>query len=310
LTPGLNDIEITLTAENKQQFKTNVPIYYTPSSQPKATEQRKFAVIIGINKYADQKINSLKVAGVDATSIYQILTDPKGGGFPKENVKLLLDEQATRESITKALGEWLPSQVQSGDMVFLFYSGHGGVEPDSTGEELDGNSKYLIPHDADANNLFSTAIKNSTVTKMLQLIPSNKMVFLIDCCYSGGATTGDEVVRSITPPSTKIGTDVYNDFSGSGRVVISASLSDQVSLEVPELNHGIFTYSLLEGISGKADFNKDGSLTLISEIYPYLSSEVVKMAYSLGFRQNPQQPTLKCQVVGDIVISKVIKSTD
>jgi hypothetical protein len=115
------------------------------------------------------------------------------------------------------------------------------------------------------------------------------------------------VVKSITPPSIKVGNDVYNDFSGSGRVVISASLPDQVSFEVPELNHGIFTYNLIEGISGKADFDQDGSLTLIAEIYPFLSNEVNKMANKMGFRQNP---TLKCQVVGDIVISRVIMKMD
>lgn len=303
LVQGFNDIEIIVTSEDNQQFKANVPVFYTPSAQSAKNDQKKFAVIIGINKYSDPDIESLKVAGVDAMSLYQILTNPNGGGFPKENVKLLLDNQATRESITRTLGEWLPNQAKSDDMVLIFYSGHGGIEPDTTGEEPDGNSKYLIPHDANVNNLFSTAIENSTVSKMLQRIPSNKMIFLIDCCYSGGATTGEEIVKSVTPSSTKVGTDVYNDFSGSGRVVISASLPDQVSFEVPKLNHGIFTYNLLEGISGKADYNNDGSLTLISEIYPFLSGEVVKMAHSLGFRQNP---TLKCQVIGDIVISKVI----
>jgi hypothetical protein len=306
LTQGLNDIAIMVTSEDGQKFKKNVPVFYIPFSQSIA-EQRKFAVIIGINKYADSDIDSLKVASVDAMSIYKILTDQKGGNFPKENVRILIDENATRESIMQSLGEWLPSQVKSGDMVFIFYSGHGGVEPDLTGEEPDGISKYIIPHDANVENLFSTAIQNSSISKMLQRISSNKMIFFIDCCYSGGVTTGDEVIKSITPPSIKVGNDVYNDFSGSGRVVISASLPDQVSFEVPELNHGIFTYNLIEGISGKADFDQDGSLTLIAEIYPFLSNEVNKMANKMGFRQNP---TLKCQVVGDIVISRVIMKMD
>jgi uncharacterized caspase-like protein len=86
-------------------------------------------------------------------------------------------------------------------------------------------------------------------------------------------------------------------------VIISASLPDQVSFELPKLNHGIFTYNLLEGISGKADFNQDGAVSLISEMYPYLSREVTQMAHSLGFRQNP---TLKCQVVGDLILSHVL----
>ena len=303
LTPGRNEIEITVMTEDNQEFKAKIPVVYTPTTSSQSTDKKKYAVIIGINKYKNPNIESLKVAGVDANSIYQLITDPKGGGFSKENVKLLLDDQATRESITNAIGEWLPSQVRSGDMVLIFYSGHGGVEPDTTGEEPDGNSKYIIPSDSDPNNLFTTAIQNSTITRMLQRVQSNQMVFLIDCCYSGGTTTGQEIVKSVSPSSTKVETDVYNELSGSGRVIISASLPDQVSFELPKLNHGIFTYNLLEGISGKADFNQDGAVSLISEMYPYLSREVSQMAYSLGFRQNPM---LKCQVVGDIVLSKVL----
>jgi hypothetical protein len=302
LIPGYNDIEIIVTTEDNQEVKANIPVTYTPTPS-QSSESRKFAVIIGIDKYKSPDIESLSVAGVDAKSIYQIITDPKGGGFPVENVKLLLNDQATKEGITKALGEWLPGQAKPDDMVLIFYSGHGGIEPDSSGEEADGNSKYIITHDADPKNLFSTAIQNSNLSGMLQRIGSNRMIFLIDCCYSGGATTGQEVIKSISPPTAKVGTDVYNDFSGSGRVIISASLSDQVSYEIPKLNHGIFTYNLLEGISGKADFNKDGVVTLIAELYPFLSQEVVKMAYSFGFRQNP---TLKCQVVGDPALSGVL----
>ena len=302
LIPGYNDIEITVMTEDNQKVKTNIPVTYTPTPSQSA-ESRKFAVIIGIDKYKSPDIEGLKVAGIDAKSIYQIITDPKGGGFPVENVKLLLNDQATRESITKILGEWLPGQAKPDDMVLIFYSGHGGIEPDLSGEEADGNSKYIIPYDTDPKNLFSTAIQNSNLSGMLQRIGSNQMVFLIDCCYSGGATTGQEVIKSISSPTAKVGTDVYNDFSGSGRVIISASLSDQVSYEIPKLNHGIFTYNLLEGISGKADYNKDGVVTLIAEMYPFLSQEVVKMAYSFGFRQNP---TLKCQVVGDPALSRVV----
>lgn len=302
LTPGYNEIEVAVTTETDQEVKVNIPVTYTPTAS-QSYERRKFAVIIGIDKYKNPNIENLNVAGVDAKSIYEIITDPKGGGFPVENVKLLLNDQATREGITKALGEWLPSQANPNDTVLIFYSGHGGIEPDPTGEEPDGNSKYIIPYDADPNNLFSTAIQNSNLSSMLQRIGSNQMIFLIDCCYSGGTTTGQETIKSISSPYAKVGTDVYDDFSGSGRVIISASLPDQVSYEIPTLNHGIFTYSLLQGIYGKADFNEDGIVTLIAEIYPFISQEVVKMAHSFGFRQNP---TLKCQVVGDPVLSGVL----
>ena len=315
LTPGENEIEIVVKTETDQPFKKSISVSYVPNRDFQFGQilfgqmedaGRKYAVIVGVSKYQDPDIISLRFASADAESVYQFVTHPEGGGFPKENVRLLTDEQATREGIMNTIGIWLPSQVKPDDMVLLFYAGHGGVEPDLTGEEVDGNSKYIIPYDANLGSLFSTAILNSMMTTMLERIHSNQMVFLIDCCYSGGSTSGLGDVRSVSPAGTKVETDVYNDFSGSGRVIISASLPNQLSFELPEWNHGLFTYNLLEGVSGEADFNQDGFVTLISEIYPFVIREVSSIARSHGFQQNPM---LKCQITGDLVLSRTVKIT-
>jgi len=308
LTPGINEIEIVFETEDHQKYNKIISVSSLPNPEFQSNilenPTNKYAVIIGISKYQNKNIKSLNYASDDAESIYQVLIDPNGGGFLKENVMLLVDEQATREVIMRTIGEWLPNQVGSDDMVMLFYCGHGGAEFDPSGEEPDGNSKYLIPYDANPDSLFSTAILNSTITVMLNRIRSNQIVFLIDSCYSGGFTTGQELVRSISPSATKVKTDVYNDFSGSGRVIISASLPDQVSLESSQFKHGLFSYNLLKGISGEADINHDGLLALISEIYPFLVREVSSSANFFGYQQNPM---LKCQITGDIVLSKVKK---
>jgi len=302
LKPGNNKIEVIATTEAGQKFKKSISVTYIPKDDP--PNIGKYAVIIGVSKYQDQDIRSLKFARADAENIHKLVIDPEGGGFPEENVRLLVDEQATRESIIKAVGAWLPGQVKPGDMVLLFYAGHGGVEADTTGEEPDGNSKYLIPYDSELGGLFSTAILNSTMTMMLQRIHSNQMIFLIDCCYSGGAVKA-AAIRSVSPPGTNVETDVYSDFSGSGRAIISASLASQPSYEAPEWNHGLFTYNLLKGISGAADSNNDGSIALISEIYPFVAAGVSTMARSHGFEQDP---VLMCRITGELMLSKVVKN--
>lgn len=308
LVVGENLIQIVVKTESGQEFTEEVQVDYLPNPEFQATAiegiKQKYAVIVGISKYQDAGIQKLRYARPDAESIYRVITDSQGGGFPADNVRLLVDEQATRERITNTIGEWLASRVEPDDMVLLFYSGHGGVEPDANGEEPDGNNKYLIPYDAKLGNLFSTAILNSMMTTMLRRISSNQLVFLIDCCYSGGTTSGQEVIKSISPASTKVSADIYRAFSGSGRVVISASLPNQVSYESAKLGHGLFTYHLLGSLTTDADVNQDGVITLIAELYPYLSREVSKTARSMGVRQNP---TLKCQITGDLVFAKIIQ---
>ena len=96
---------------------------------------------------------------------------------------------------------------------------------------------------------------------MLERIHSNRVIFLLDCCYSGGFGDTEGTIRSIASGATKIQTDVYRTFSGSGRVVISASRPDQLSMELPQLSHGVFTYDLLKGVSGEADTNREVTVT-------------------------------------------------
>ncbi len=71
-----------------------------------------------------------------------------------------------------------------------------------------------------------------------------------------------------------------------GRVVITASGPNEVALELPALGHGTFTYYLLEGLSGKADRNGDGIVT-VSELYEYVEDQVDRRARAAGGRQRP-----------------------
>ena len=63
--------------------------------------------------------------------------------------------------------------------------------------------------------------------------------------------------------------------SGKGTIIITASGANEVSMESEDYKHGIFTYFLLEGLRGKADFDSDGLVT-IDELYPYVSDNVAR----------------------------------
>jgi len=260
----------------------------------------KYAVIIGIGKYEDTSIRALKYAAKDAEEMYKFLINPAHGNFPAGNVKKLINEEATSRNIKSAIGTWLPQNVKQGDMVILFYSGHGGVELDQFGEEVDGKSKYIIPYDAQADDLFATALLNSLVSTMLDRVTSNRMVFFIDCCYSGGVTDNISSVKTISKPSLQPNTNVYGQLAGRSRVVIAASQPDEVSFEVSKYEHGVFTYYLLKGLHGEADSNKDSNVTLF-EIFPYLS---INVPISIPGKLT-QNPVLMGTIVGDIILAKV-----
>ncbi|MCK7469824.1 MAG: hypothetical protein MZU95_02755 [Desulfomicrobium escambiense] len=60
---------------------------------------------------------------------------------------------------------------------------------------------------------------------------------------------------------------------GRGKVIITASSANEVSVEKDELQHGVFTYYLLEGLRGKADTDRDGMVT-VDEAYRYVYDQV------------------------------------
>ena len=67
----------------------------------KISYDEHFALIIGINKY--DNLNNLEYAVNDARSIYDILIDKLG--YKKENIKLILDDDATKTNIMNAYYE-------------------------------------------------------------------------------------------------------------------------------------------------------------------------------------------------------------
>jgi len=146
-------------------------------------------------------------------------------------------------------------------------------------------SKYLIPRDADPDSLYSTALPMDEIQRIFARIASERVVMLLDTCYSG--TVGGRTFTRQQTRSTNVSDQFLERLTRSrGRVVITASGPNEVALELPALGHGIFTYYLLEGLSGKADRNGDGIVT-VSELYEYVEDQVDRRARAAGGRQRP-----------------------
>ena len=62
-----------------------------------------YGLVVGIGDYQDPNIAKLKFTGADAQAFYNQLVSPEHSGFPAANVKLLVNEQATRRNIEKAI---------------------------------------------------------------------------------------------------------------------------------------------------------------------------------------------------------------
>ena len=190
--------------------------------------------------------------------MYEVLT--AGAGFKKDHVFLLTDRaerKPTLRNIKYALGTLLARSARKDDTVIVYFAGHGAPEVDPRGIERDGLAKYLIPSDADPDDLYSTALPMDELQTIFGRIEAERVVMFLDACYSGAAGG-----RTFASKKTRAGSvdDLFLErlTRAKGRAIITASRPAEVSIELPELGHGIFTYFLTEGLRGAADLNRDG----------------------------------------------------
>jgi formylglycine-generating enzyme required for sulfatase activity/uncharacterized caspase-like protein len=262
----------------------------------KSPLENAFALIIGVSNYKDPNIRKLNYTRADAEGINKILSDPKKVGLNPEKIKILLDENATLFNIKNAITDWLYKNANKDSYVLIYFAGHGGLEEDKLGTEADNWAKYLLPFDTVKDNLYASALSNREFHDLLRSIKSRKLVIFMDSCYSGGVSGGK--ARDV---DVKITDDPYKKLAeGEGRLVIAASQPNQQSFENDGLGHGVFTYHLIEALSGAADFDKDGVVTAM-EVYQYLTENVPKTVKRLEGRE--QVPLVRAELKTDFVVA-------
>lgn len=260
--------------------------------QPMAHFDQGYALVIGVANYPNVRPLPESVLN-DARAVSAILRDPARAGYPSNQVKLLLDKEATRQGILNGLA-WLANNAGKDATAVVYFSGHGGR---ITSGEHAGN--YLIPYDTRLNAIKTTAISSAEFTAALNKIQTQKLVVLLDACHSGG--TGDPKdldpdtgalinadVKAMDEPVVKRGLDdaAYDQLKqGSGRVIFASSKSEEVSYVLPNAQNSLFTQCLLEAIDGKAKHEGDGLLRIF-DVVSYVFQEVPK-------RHTKQHPIFK-----------------
>ena len=286
LAYGRNTISVLVTDTDGMSVKETVSVV-------REKERGKiWAVVIGINQY--QNTRDLKYAVNDAEAFKKYLKEYIG--MPDENIFLLTDQKATKDNIESLLGTHIKRKASKDDSVIIFYAGHGAVETDPGNPDGDGFEKYLLPYNADLNDLYSSSISMDDVKKIFQRIQSERLIFIADTCYSGAS--GGRTMLAYKTRATLSEKFFERISKGKGRVIISACSANEISKEDDSLKHGIFSFYLLEGLKGKADFDGDEIIT-VSELFSFLSRKVPEAS------GQDQHPVRKGETEGELVIGRV-----
>lgn len=290
LKQGVNKIEVIAYDISNNQWKDNIQV-------TRVSELGEiWAVVIGVSDY--QHVTKLKYARRDAESFYEYLTENLS--VPPDHIRALYDEKVTIKNMKTELGTWLKKRAAVHDTVFIYFAGHGAPEPDPDSPDGDGVEKFLLPVDAEPDNLIATAFPMKDIKDTFNRLNSDRVVFIVDSCFSG-ASGGRTMLASNNTRSAQLNDDFLERLSkGKGRVILSASRANEVSLEDVRYGggHGVFTHFLLQGLKGAADYDNDGVID-VDEIHQYLSKEVPKAT------DQGQTPVKKGEVEGRLIVGKV-----
>lgn len=255
------------------------------AAPPPAVEpyRESWAAIVGIDDYVNWQ--KLQYAVHDALGVKDTLIQKYG--FKPDHVFTLLDGQATRQNILSLLGDKLGgATVQHEDRVFVFFAGHGATRKLASGRELG----YIVPVDADLADLEGSAISMTNFQDISEAIPAKHVLFVMDSCYSGLALT-----RGGMPAFSQ---NYLNEISRrEARQMFTAGGADQQVADNGPNGHSVFTWTMLQGLDGRADLNGDGVITA-TELAAYVAPAVSALSH-----QTPAFGNLPGTEGGDFIFS-------
>jgi uncharacterized caspase-like protein/peptidoglycan/xylan/chitin deacetylase (PgdA/CDA1 family) len=237
-----------------------------------------WAILVGVDNYP--KWPRLQYAVRDAEGVGQVLVQKFG--FAPERVITLKNEQATRAGILAAFHDKLAHEgLQPNDRIFVFFAGHGATRKLSSGRDLG----YIIPYDADPDQLATDAIPMTEIQNIAESLPAKHALFVMDACYSGlGLTRGGANASFLRDNARRL-----------GRQMLTAGGADQLVSDGGPNGHSVFTWTLMQGLGGKADLNGDGLITA-TELAAYVAPAVASVS-----RQTPAFGSLPGSEGGDFV---------
>lgn len=232
-----------------------------------------YALVIGNEDYTKYQTNLGSETNVDyAINDAQIFAKYLENtlGLPKENISLIkngISSQISREieKLSKI------AQYSGGEANLIFYyAGHGFPDEKTM-------TAYLMPVDVNASNI-NFGIKLSDLYSKLTSFPANKVIVILDACFSGGGRNEGLLAARSVKVKPK------DDMLSGNIIVMTSSSGDQSSLPFHSKQHGMFTFFLLKKLQ-----QTNGDVTLV-ELFDFVKKEV--QLNSIKINNKDQNPSL------------------
>jgi len=225
----------------------------------------KKALLVGINVYKPELNANLQGCVNDVETMRKLLVgDFK---FLPENVRILVDERATKQGILDRL-KWLLDGAKEGDELVFHYSGHGSQVRDRDGDELEDQlDEILCPHDLD----WDDPLTDDRLAELFKQLPKGVyLTMLCDSCHSGTISKSISKIHRNTSKSINAPFDIQaraygmilpknkigkKDKGTQRHILVSGCKDNQTSADayIDGKYQGAFTWALTKTIRENPD---------------------------------------------------------
>jgi hypothetical protein len=221
-------------------------------------EEKRFALIIGVEDYLDERVGKFNYAASDARAVADALE--RRAGFRKDRIVLLAtgepaDRQPLRSVILRRLAN-LPELVSDDGLLLIYFSGHV-VER--------GGRNYLLPSDAltgDGALLAETAISVERIKELIKASGAGQVMLIFDTFRK--EPLGEAFARGLT-------FDTRAQEASAFAMLLPTSVGRR-AYESQTKKQGYFTAALIEALQGKAAGG--GRAVTLDRLVNYLRTNV------------------------------------
>jgi hypothetical protein len=289
------------------------------------------AIMIGVDdykgdgldlNYAAKDANDLQIVlqksaqkffNIDDTSRVHFynLTVNRLGANGNEKIKGITPD---RTNIINTIAE-IEKTSKPEDILLLFFAGHGEI--------VDKDQLLLLTSESSREDF--KGLRMRKLLELLNKVPAGKRVLILDACHSGAAInnldmaqlTGKRDVKDAERQSQRL-KELDKLASKSGFAIITASSSDQKALELPQYEHGLMTYALLNAmLNNKSSLDENNQLQLdkwlmateeeVKKLNQNQSAErMVPVTFTLGKIDEEVRSSIVLREIPTVFVSNVL----
>jgi WD40 repeat protein len=266
-----NDIEVT--AYNGKGLLASNSSFSLNADGASPGPRSMFVLAVGVNHYREKDLQ-LTVAAEDAEAVgVAFRAVAKEPIFAKTDVKVLQNEEVTRDAIEKQFKR-IATEIGPRDVFVLYLAGHGA--------SVAGEYFYL-PQNIDfaaGQSVSIDGIGTEQWLNWLALLKVDKRLLLLDTCNAGAAGTlirgGDSEQKAA----------VERLEMATGDSLIAAARAGNPAFEGYR-GHGIMTYALLEAMDKSKD-DRQTNVVRVGEVADHIDDRVPELSRLIvGISQIP-----------------------